>query len=140
MRARGRTARIQCSSSTLQSNALHWYRLKDQAFQRLMYFEAGSRTAKSDPGVPSRYSGSVSGDKVTLTISALEQSDEGSYYCALWSEDNTVLTVRGTHDKNLLSSSKLFLEQIQRQARHSTPFNCDVAFCCQYVNINVQNV
>ncbi len=101
MKARGRTARIQCKESTLQSNALHWYRLKDQAVQRLMYFEAGSTKAKSDPGVPSRYSGSVNGDVVTLTISTLELSDAGSYYCALWSGDNTVLTVRGNHGKNL---------------------------------------
>ncbi|KAK2900875.1 hypothetical protein Q8A67_008990 [Cirrhinus molitorella] len=94
IRASGRTARIQCrmDSSKLTSNALHWYRLKDQAFQRLMYFEAGSKTGKSDPGVPSRYAGSVKADLVTLTISTLESSDAGSYYCALWSEDNTVLT------------------------------------------------
>uniref|UniRef100_A0A672N5Y8 Ig-like domain-containing protein n=1 Tax=Sinocyclocheilus grahami TaxID=75366 RepID=A0A672N5Y8_SINGR len=89
----GRTARIQCQEETLQSNALHWYRLKDQAFQRLMYFEAKSNTGKSDPGVPARYAGSVKGNTVTLTISTLELSDAGSYYCALWSGDNnTVLT------------------------------------------------
>ncbi|XP_058606993.1 immunoglobulin lambda-1 light chain-like isoform X2 [Onychostoma macrolepis] len=92
MKPRGRTARIQCKvdSSTLQSNALHWYRLKDQALQRLMYFEAGSKKGKIDPGVPSRYSGSVSGDLVTLTISTLEYSDAGSYYCAFWSGDKKV--------------------------------------------------
>uniref|UniRef100_A0A673L815 Si:dkeyp-13d12.11 n=1 Tax=Sinocyclocheilus rhinocerous TaxID=307959 RepID=A0A673L815_9TELE len=121
IKAKSRTARIQCKvdSSTLQSNALH-----------------------CDPGVPSRYSGSVSltGDVVTLTISTLEFSDAGSYYCALWSGDNTALTVRGNHGKNLLSSSKLLLEQ-QQQGGHSTSFNCDVVdVCCQYFIINILNI
>ncbi|XP_026062082.1 immunoglobulin kappa light chain isoform X3 [Carassius auratus] len=89
IKVRGRTARIQCNvgSSNLQSNALHWYRLNDQAFQRLMYFEAGSKTGKNDLGVPSKYSGSVNADLVTLTISGLESGDAGSYYCVQWSGD-----------------------------------------------------
>lgn len=120
LKASGRTARIQCkeSASTLQSNALHWYRLKDQVFKRLMYFEAGSKKAKNDPGVPNRYAGSISGELVTLTISTLDFSDAGSYYCALWSGDNTVLTVKGNHYKNSLSSAKLLVEQQQQQGRH----------------------
>lgn len=109
IKVRGRTARIQCNvgSSNLQSNALHWYRLNDQAFQRLMYFEAGSKTGKNDLGVPSKYSGSVNADLVTLTISGLESGDAGSYYCVQWSGDNTVLSLRGNRGKNLLSSEKL---------------------------------
>uniref|UniRef100_A0A9J8CJ44 Ig-like domain-containing protein n=1 Tax=Cyprinus carpio carpio TaxID=630221 RepID=A0A9J8CJ44_CYPCA len=100
-KAKGRTARIQfkVGSSTVQSTVFHLYRLKDQAFQRIMYFDAGAKTGKNDPGVPSKYSGSVNADVVTLTISALELSDAGTYYCASWSGDNTVLTVKGNHEK-----------------------------------------
>lgn len=135
-KAKGRTARIQfkVGSSQVQSTVFHLYRLKDQAFQRIMYFDAGAKTGKNDPGVPSKYSGSVNADVVTLTISALELSDAGTYYCASWSGDNTVLTVKGNHGKNLLSSSKLLLDQQQQQGRHLTSFNCDVDFCAQYLN------
>uniref|UniRef100_A0A8C2GYE3 Ig-like domain-containing protein n=1 Tax=Cyprinus carpio TaxID=7962 RepID=A0A8C2GYE3_CYPCA len=90
-KASGRAARVQCKvdSSTLRSSVIHWYRAPPKgALQRLMYFEAG----KNDPGVPSKYSGSVNADVVTLTISALELSDAGTYYCASWSGDNTVKT------------------------------------------------
>ncbi|XP_016375127.1 uncharacterized protein LOC107713967 [Sinocyclocheilus rhinocerous] len=93
IKASGRAARIQCKvdSSTLQSSVLHWYRAPPKgALQRLMYFEAGSSKAKKDPDTPRRFSGSVNGDLVALTISKLELSDAGSYYCALWSGDNTV--------------------------------------------------
>ncbi len=79
-----------------------------------MYFEGSSKIIK-DPDAPPRYSGSVSGDQVTLTILRLERSDEGLYYCALWSEDNTVLTLRGNHGKNLLSSSKSFYLELQQR-------------------------
>lgn len=117
-KASGRAARVQCKvdSSTLRSSVIHWYRAPPKgALQRLMYFEAGSPKATKDPDTPRRFSGSVSGDVVALTISKLEPSDEGSYYCALWSGDNTVLTIRGNHYKNLLLSTKRFYIGQQQQ-------------------------
>lgn len=122
IKTRSKAALIKCqvSSATFTSNALHWYKLKDQVFQRLMYFEAGSKAFKKDPDAPRKISGSVNDaekDKVTLTltISKLEPSDEGSYYCTYWSEDNTVLTIRGNHYKNLLLSTKRFYIGQQQQ-------------------------
>ncbi len=126
IRTRTKAALIKCEvdSATFKSNALHWYKAPPKgALQRLIYFEAGSKIFKRDPDAPRKITGSVNDGEnnkpvtLTLTIPRPERSDEGSYYCALWSGDNTVLTVRGTHGKNLLSSSKLFLEQIQ-QGRH----------------------
>lgn len=116
IKASGRAARIQwkVESSTLQSSVLHLYKAPPNgALQRLMYFEGSSKINK-DPDTSRRYSGSVSGDIVALTILKLEQSDEGSYYCVLWSGDNTVLTLRGNHGKNLLSSSKRFYLKLQQ--------------------------
>ncbi len=116
IKASGRATRIQwkVESSTLQSGVLHLYKSPPKgALQRLMYFEGSSKVTK-DPDAPPRYSGSVKGDLVTLTILKLEQSDEGLYYCTLWSEDNTVLTLRGNHGKNLLSSSKRFYLELQQ--------------------------
>ncbi|ROL44577.1 Immunoglobulin lambda variable 1-36 [Anabarilius grahami] len=118
IKPRGRAARIKChvDPSTLKSSPLHWYRAQSGgAFQRLMYFEAGSTKAIIDQGVPRRYAGSVSGKEVSLTISSLQFDDAGSYYCALWTGDTTVLTVRGNHYKNLLSESKRFYVEQQQQ-------------------------
>ncbi len=126
IRTRTKAALIKCEvdSTTFKSNALHWYKAPPKgALQRLIYFEAGSKIFKRDPDAPRKITGSVNDGEnnkpvtLTLTIPRPERSDEGSYYCALWSEDNTVLTVRGNHGKNLLSSSKLLLEQMQ-QGRH----------------------
>ncbi len=123
IRTRTKAALIKCqvNSATFKSNALHWYKAPPKgALQRLMYFEAGSKTPKKDPDAPRKISGSVNDAEkdvvtLTLTITRLELSDEGSYYCALWSEDNTVLTMRGNHGKNLLSSSKRFYLEQQQQ-------------------------
>ncbi len=126
IRTRTKAALIKCEvdSTTFKSSALHWYKAPPKgALQRLIYFEAGSKIFKRDPDAPRKITGSVNDGEnnkpvtLTLTIPRPELSDEGSYYCALWSGDNTVLTVRGTHGKNLLSSSKLLLEQMQ-QGRH----------------------
>jgi len=106
IKTKGRTAVITCQvdSSTLQSSALHWYRAQSGgAFQRLIYFDAGSTKAKIDGDNKKKYAGSVRNDQVSLTISTLTLQDTGSYYCALYTGDNTVLTVRGNHYKNLLS-------------------------------------
>ncbi|ROL44575.1 Immunoglobulin lambda variable 1-36 [Anabarilius grahami] len=115
IKTKGRTAVITCqvNPSTLQSNALHWYRAQSGgAFQRLIYFEAGSTTAKIDGDNKKKYAGSVRNDQVSLTVSSLTLQDAGSYYCALWTDSNTVLTVRGNHYKNLLSESKrVYVEQ-----------------------------
>ncbi|XP_058606984.1 immunoglobulin kappa light chain-like isoform X1 [Onychostoma macrolepis] len=101
IRARTKAALIKCQvdSATFKSSALHWYRaLPKGALQRLIYFEAGSKTFKKDPDAPRKtgLSGSVNDaekDKpvtLTLTITRLEPSDAGSYYCALWSGDKKV--------------------------------------------------
>ncbi|XP_067309678.1 immunoglobulin lambda-1 light chain-like isoform X1 [Pseudorasbora parva] len=102
IRAKGRTAIITCnvSSSTLQSNALHWYRAQPGgALQRLIYFEAGSTKAKVDPLVvrTGSFVGSVKNqNEVSLTMTRLQVGDAGSYYCALWTGDNKKVFGSGT--------------------------------------------
>ncbi|XP_043117185.1 immunoglobulin kappa light chain-like isoform X1 [Puntigrus tetrazona] len=93
-----RTALMKCqvNSATYASSALHWYRLKDQAFKRLMYFEAGSKTAVKEPDAsPKIFSSVKDADKnkqveLTLTIPKPDLGDAGIYYCTYWSEDRKV--------------------------------------------------
>jgi len=112
IRLKDRSAIITCNveSSTLQSNVVHWYRVQPGgAFQRLIYFEAGAKTHTIDPEAPRNFAGSVRNQQVTITIPKVHLKDEGWYFCALWNDNNTVLTIRGNRYKNLLyknSSSK----------------------------------
>ncbi|XP_051990904.1 uncharacterized protein LOC127649712 [Xyrauchen texanus] len=102
----GKSALIKCTvdqSTSLQTNALHVYRAKQgETFQRVMLFESGSKKGVNDAGFPRRFSGSVSRQLMTLTISALTLDDAAVYYCALWSGD-TVQTVDENPYKNLFS-------------------------------------
>uniref|UniRef100_A0A8C2C010 Ig-like domain-containing protein n=1 Tax=Cyprinus carpio TaxID=7962 RepID=A0A8C2C010_CYPCA len=105
-KASGRAARVQCKvdSSTLRSSVIHWYRAPPKgALQRLMYFEAGSPKATKDPDTPRRFSGSVSGDVVALTISKLDHA--AFYFCAYW--DSKQMTVG--YRKTFGSGTKLYV-------------------------------
>ncbi|XP_051556004.1 immunoglobulin kappa light chain-like isoform X4 [Myxocyprinus asiaticus] len=90
----GKSALIKCTvdqSTSLQSNALHVYRAKPgEAFQRVMLFASGSKKGQNDAAFPRRFSGSISRQQMTLTISALTLDDAAVYYCALWSGDKKV--------------------------------------------------
>lgn len=114
IRTLGKTALIKCEvdSSTLQSNALHWYKAsKGGAFQRLMYYEAKTTAAKNDPGVSRRYSGSLDRGEVTLTISTLTKDDEGTFYCALWGGNHSADCQRKPLQKPAVITSQLGQQQ-----------------------------
>ncbi|TRY97642.1 hypothetical protein DNTS_035468 [Danionella cerebrum] len=103
IRARGKAARISFEvDPSLRTSNLHIYRaLFPAPLQRLLLFASGQTKATNDPGVPRKLSGSVNRDngKVTLTISTVERDDEGTYFCAFFS-DGTVLIPGGNHYKN----------------------------------------
>ncbi|KAI7809748.1 T cell receptor gamma 2 [Triplophysa rosa] len=83
IRQRGRTVRMRCNVDT--SNVIHLYRAKSGgALERIMYFE--SKTSNKEAKFE-RFSGSISGNQVTLSFAAALE-DAGMYYCALWSSDN----------------------------------------------------
>ncbi|XP_073714285.1 uncharacterized protein [Misgurnus anguillicaudatus] len=93
-KAKGRSVRIKClvNQSTLKSTALHLYRAQSGgALQRILHFEAGTTTAKTEEAFGRRFTGAIKQNEVTLTVSALAPEDAGMYYCALWGSDNTQL-------------------------------------------------
>ncbi|XP_072443059.1 immunoglobulin lambda-1 light chain-like [Chiloscyllium punctatum] len=85
----GGTVQISCTLSgvTLGRATIYWYQQKPgNAPRYLLYHWTGSSTNRAS-GVPDRFSGSVSGNTGTLSISNVESGDIGDYYCALWSND-----------------------------------------------------
>lgn len=100
-KSKTRTAIIKWTlESSLLSNALHLYKgTSQEGLQRIVHFDAEAKEGKTNS---QKYSGSVSGRLVTLTISKLELKDDGTYFYAHWDANNsTVITVRGNHNKNL---------------------------------------
>uniref|UniRef100_A0A4W4HFK7 Si:dkeyp-13d12.11 n=1 Tax=Electrophorus electricus TaxID=8005 RepID=A0A4W4HFK7_ELEEL len=70
-------------STSLSSNAIHWYRAKrGEGLRRILYFAAGSTTSKNEADFSKGFSGSIRGQKVSLTISKVKREDEATYFCA----------------------------------------------------------
>ncbi|PIO12065.1 hypothetical protein AB205_0062870 [Aquarana catesbeiana] len=73
----GQTATITCTSSTGIYSALAWYQQISGKSPSLLIHSATARHT----GVPDRFSGRRNGSFYTLTILAVTEDDEGSYYC-----------------------------------------------------------
>ncbi|PIO12531.1 hypothetical protein AB205_0158910 [Aquarana catesbeiana] len=73
----GQTATITCTSSTNVNPYVAWYQQKTQQPPKLLIYGATTRQS----GIPDRFSGSISGNVYTLTITGGTEDDEGIYYC-----------------------------------------------------------
>uniref|UniRef100_UPI003753E87B B1E11K Fab A Kappa Light Chain n=1 Tax=Homo sapiens TaxID=9606 RepID=UPI003753E87B len=74
----GARATLSCRASrTFTDTYLAWYQHKPGQTPKLLIHGASSRA----PGIPDRFSGSVSGTDFVLTISRLEPEDFAIYYC-----------------------------------------------------------
>ncbi|XP_076828193.1 immunoglobulin lambda-1 light chain-like [Brachyhypopomus gauderio] len=80
-------------STSLSQTAVHWYRAKPgEELQRILHFPSGTTTATREASFGRGFSGSIKGQKVSLTISKVKREDEATYFCALWKGDTAVFS------------------------------------------------
>ena len=85
-RATGSSLVITCDL-TQNTNYIHWYRFREGTVpQRLLYYDVSSSKVMLESGIsPGRYHAYQSaGKSYQFVISNLEESDSGTYYCAVW--------------------------------------------------------
>ena len=84
----GGTVTLTCafsSGSVTTSNYPSWFQQTPGQPPRLLIYYTNSRPT----GVPSRFSGAISGNKATLTITGAQAEDEADYFCALYKGSGT---------------------------------------------------
>lgn len=74
------SCRFGCGALTDDNNPT-WLQQKEENVPRMMLYSTGSRGS----GVPARFSGSRTGNTMSLTITGALEEDEADYYCAVWS-------------------------------------------------------
>ncbi|NWU88310.1 LV1 protein, partial [Onychorhynchus coronatus] len=72
----GETVKITCSGSS--NNYYGWYQQKIPGSGPVTVIYANTNRP---PNIPSRFSGSISGNTATLTITGIQAEDEAVYYC-----------------------------------------------------------
>nr|1AXS_A Chain A, OXY-COPE CATALYTIC ANTIBODY [Homo sapiens]1AXS_L Chain L, OXY-COPE CATALYTIC ANTIBODY [Homo sapiens] len=78
----GERVTITCKASQDINSYLNWFQQKPGKSPKTLIY----RTNRLVDGVPSRFSGSGSGQDYSLTISSLEYEDMGIYYCLQYDE------------------------------------------------------
>ncbi|XP_051887788.1 immunoglobulin lambda-1 light chain-like [Pristis pectinata] len=83
----GQNVEITCtmSGASLGSGTVSWYQQIPGNTPRLVVAYYSGSSVYRGPGIPDRFSGSVSGNTATFTISNVHSEDAADYYCAMWS-------------------------------------------------------
>ncbi|VCW78575.1 unnamed protein product [Gulo gulo] len=88
----GGTATLTCALSSGSVSTGHypsWYQQTPGQPPHMIIYNTNSRPS----GVPDRFSGSISGNKAALTITAAQPEDEADYYCVLYFGDYTYTVI-----------------------------------------------
>ena len=99
----GGTVTLTCglsSGSVTTYNEPSWYRETPGQAPRNVIYNTNTRAS----GVPDRFSASISGNKVTLTITGAQPEDKADYHCLLYQGSGSYsCTVMGAHGEVLLN-------------------------------------
>uniref|UniRef100_A0A672RER5 Ig-like domain-containing protein n=1 Tax=Sinocyclocheilus grahami TaxID=75366 RepID=A0A672RER5_SINGR len=76
----GDSVSISCTGTSGVGSDMSWYLLKHGEAPKLLIY--GARAL--EPGVPDRFSGSVSEPDFTLNIHGVQTEDAGVYYCGFY--------------------------------------------------------
>ncbi|EPY81088.1 Ig lambda chain V-I region BL2 precursor-like protein [Camelus ferus] len=88
----GQRATISCTGSSSnigRGNYVEWYQQLPGKAPKLLIYDVNNRAS----GVPNRFSGSKSGNSVSLTITGLQAEDKADYYCEDWGNSLNGYTV-----------------------------------------------
>ncbi|XP_064343778.1 T cell receptor gamma constant 2 [Camelus dromedarius] len=85
----GSSFEMTCDLNTQSVNYIHWYKFGDRtAPRRLFYYDVYYKMTSYDSGIDRKKSRAYEGaeKKNKLLISNLEDSDSGTYLCAIWEQ------------------------------------------------------
>uniref|UniRef100_UPI0040535BC0 Light chain of Fab from porcine antibody 24-1G28 n=1 Tax=Sus scrofa TaxID=9823 RepID=UPI0040535BC0 len=92
----GGTVTLTCafsSGSVTTSNYPSWFQQTPGQTPRLLIYRTNSRPS----GVPTRFSGAISGNKADLIITGAQANDEADYFCNLYKSSDNRIFGGGTH-------------------------------------------
>uniref|UniRef100_UPI0040535B90 Light chain of Fab from porcine antibody 14-1 n=1 Tax=Sus scrofa TaxID=9823 RepID=UPI0040535B90 len=92
----GGTVTLTCafsSGSVTSGDYPSWFQQTPGQPPRLLIYRTNNRPT----GVPSRFSGAISGNKAALTITGAQANDEADYYCTLYTSSLNNIFGGGTH-------------------------------------------
>ncbi|KAG9464662.1 hypothetical protein GDO78_019578 [Eleutherodactylus coqui] len=97
----GETVRFTCSrsgGSVAWDNYPDWYYQTPGSPPKLLVYSTSSSQNNRPPGISDRFSGSISAGSAVLSVSNVQATDEGVFYCVLYAGSNRSTVVYGDEE------------------------------------------